>query len=201
MDSTLMLLTGALAPLWMLLGVYFCAKLYPNYSHTQQVMSELGARNRPTTRIHPYINNYPIGILFILFGLAILHSLGHETIIRVTAIMMIGQGVSHLVTGLFPCDENLGRENPSLSQHIHNFAGLLMLLTLIILAVWWGVSATSPVWFAAFSWLCLLIFSVYFYFMVRNLKSENNLGLYQRISYGALAFWVVVLSWYLFLLI
>lgn len=194
MDSKVLLLAGALAPLWMLFGVYFCAKLYPNYNHKQQVMSELGARNRPTTRIHPYINNYPIGLLFILFGTAILLSLTHETIIVATAGMMIGQGVSHLVTGLFPCDEDLGKTKPSPTQHIHNLAGLIMLITLIVPVAWWGINAASSIWFASFSWLCLIIFLVYFYLMVRNLKTEYNLGLYQRISYGALAVWVVVLS-------
>jgi uncharacterized membrane protein len=162
-------------------------------------MSELGARNRPTTRIHPYINNYPIGILFILFGLAILLSLTHETITLVTASMMICQGISHLITGLFPCDEDLGRTKPSATQHIHNLAGLIMLLTLIIPTVWWGISAASSIWFASFSWLCLSVFVIYFCLMVRNLKSGHNLGLYQRISYGALAFWVVVLSLNLFI--
>lgn len=194
MDSNIILLTGVLAPLWMLLGVYFCAKLYPNYNHKQQFMSELGARNRPTTRIHPYINNYPIGILFILFGATILLSLSHTTIIVVTAFMMIGQGISHLITGLFPCDEDLGKTKPSPTQIIHNLAGFIMLLTLIIPAVWWGFSAASSIWFASFSWVCLIIFAVYLYLMVKNLKTEHNLGLYQRISYGALAFWVVVLS-------
>lgn len=191
MDSKVLLLAGTLAPLWMLFGVYFCAKLYPNYNHKQQVMSELGARDRPTTRIHPYINNYPIGLLFILFGVAILLSLTHETIIVVTAGMMIGQGISHLITGLFPCDEDLGRAKPSPTQHIHNFAGLVMLLTLIIPAAWWGLSAAASIGFAVFSWLCLIVFAVYFCLMVRNLKTEHNLGLYQRISCGALVFWVV----------
>lgn len=198
MDLKIMLLTGVLAPLWMLLGVYFCAKLYPNYSHTQQVMSELGARDRPTTRIHPYINNYPIGILFILFGLAILLSLTHETITVVTANMMIAKGISHLITRLFPCDEDLGRTKPSPAQHIHNLAGLIMLLTLIIPAVWWGISAASSIWFSIFSWICLSVFVIYFCLMIRNLKSEHNLGLYQRISYGALAVWSAALSVNLF---
>lgn len=200
MASKIMLLAGILAPLWMLFGVYFCAKLYPNYNHKQQVMSELGARNRPTTRIHPFINNYPIGLLFILFGSAILLSLTHETIIVVAATMMIGQGISHLITGLFPCDEDLGRAKPSATQHIHNIAGLIMLLTIIIPVAWWGLSPLSSFWFAAFSWLCLIIFAVYFYLMIKNLKSEHNLGLYQRLSYGALALWVAVLSLNLYML-
>jgi hypothetical membrane protein len=198
MDSKIILLAGVLAPVWMLFGVYHCAKLYPNYSHIKQVMSELGARNRPTTRIHPYINNYPIGILFILFGVAILLSLQHEKIIVVTAYMIIGQGISHLITGLFPCDEDLGKIKPSTTQIIHNLAGIIMLITLIIPVAWWGISAASSMWFAIFSWICLIVFAVYFYSMVKSLKKEHNLGLYQRISFGALAFWVAVLSINLF---
>ena len=164
MSLHMLLLTGALALLWMLFGVYFCAKLYPDYSHRQQVMSELGARNRPTTRIHPYINNYPIGILFMLFGVAIFLLPHRENIYVITAIMMIGQGISHLVTGAFPCDQDLGISNASTTQHIHNFAGLVMLLTLIIPAYYWAFNMEFGLYFSIFSWICLIIFCSIFLF-------------------------------------
>jgi hypothetical protein len=163
-------------------------------------MSELGAKNRPTTFIHPYINNFPIGVLFIVFGTAVLMSFDQQLIV-VTGWMMIAQGTSHLVTGLFPCDEDLGITKPSLTQHIHNAAGIVMLLSFLIPMVGWAVIDLRVNWFVIFSWLCLFIFVIYFYLMAKYFKSGHNLGLYQRLSYGVLAFWSLVLSVHLFLLI
>lgn len=190
-----LVLSGVVAPLWMLLGVVFVARLYPGYSHRQQVMSELGARNRATTKIHPWINNFPIGFWFVLFGAALLRVESTNNLLFLTGILMVVQGVSHWITGLFPCDEDLGVSKPSMSQIIHNLAGLVMYFSLLFACLLWAIKSHQlPHWFSLYSGFSALVSMVALVFMLRALKTNINLGLYQRINYGVLAVWVVVLG-------
>lgn len=190
-----LVLTGVVAPLWMLVGVVVVAHLYPGYSHRQQVMSELGARNRVTTKIHPLINNFPIGFWFVLFGVALLKMESANNLLFLTGMLMVVQGVSHWVTGLFPCDEDLGISKPSTSQIIHNLAGLVMYFSLLFACLLWAIKIHNlPEWFSLYSAFGALVSVVALVFMLRALKTNINLGLYQRINYGVLAVWVMVLS-------
>jgi hypothetical membrane protein len=190
-----MLLSGVVAPLWMLLGVIIVARLYPAYSHSQQVMSELGARNRPTTNIHPWINNFPIGFWFVLFGAALLKLEPNSNLLFITGILMVVQGISHWLAGLFPCDEDLGIPNPSATQIVHNVAGLVMYFSLLATCLLWAIKIHGlSAWFSLYSALSALVSIVTLVLMLRALKTNINLGLYQRINYGVLAAWVMVLS-------
>ncbi|MDZ4263343.1 MAG: DUF998 domain-containing protein [Pseudomonadota bacterium] len=192
---SMLILFGVVAPLWMLLGVIIVARLYPDYSHRHQVMSELGARNRATTKIHPWINNFPIGFWFVLFGVVLLKNETTNSVLFFTGILMIVQGISHWVTGLFPCDEDMGIPKPSTGQVIHNLAGLVMYLSLLIACLLWAFKIHSlPTWFLSYSACSALVSVVALVLMLRALKTNINLGLYQRINYGVLAVWVLVLS-------
>lgn len=192
---SVLILSGVAAPLWMLMGVIIVARLYPGYSHRYQVMSELGARNRATTKIHPWVNNFPIGLWFVLFGVALLKNELTNGLLFFTGILMMVQGISHWVTGLFPCDEDMGIPKPSKGQVIHNLAGLVMYLSLLIACLLWAIKIHSlPRWFSLYSAFSALISVVTLVLMLRALKTNVNLGLYQRINYGVLAAWVMVLS-------
>ena len=187
--------SGIIALLWMLLGVMLVARWYPGYRHSQQVMSELGARNRPTTKIHPWINNFPIGFWFFLFGAALVIKEHAHGVILLTGYLMIVQGVSHWITGLFPCDEDLGIPKPSKAQIIHNLAGMVMYFSLLIACMLWIFSSYEIAnWFRWYSALSVLVSVVSLVFMVRAFNTNINLGLHQRINYGVLALWVMVLS-------
>lgn len=186
---------GVIAPLWMFFGVIIVGRLYPGYSHRHQVMSELGARNRATTKIHPWVNNFPVGLWFVLFGLVLLKNEVICSLLFLTGILMMVQGISHWVTGLFPCDEDMGIPKPSTGQVIHNLAGLVMYLSLLVACLLWTIKTHRlPTWFSLYSALSALISIVALLLILRALKTNINLGLYQRINYGVLAAWVMVLS-------
>jgi len=188
-------LMGVVAPLWMLVGVIIVARLYPGYSHSQQVMSELGARKRATTKIHPWINNFPIGFWFVLFGFALLKMESVNNLLFLTGILMMMQGISHWVTGLFPCDEDLGIPKPSKWQVIHNLAGLVMYFSLLVACLLWAIKIHNlPAWFSLYSAISAVVSIFALVLMLRALKTNIDLGLYQRINYGVLAAWVMVLS-------
>lgn len=60
--------SGIAASIWLITGVYVASLFYPQYSHTRQFCSELGATGSPTHTLSPLINNYPLGLLFTLSG-------------------------------------------------------------------------------------------------------------------------------------
>ena len=194
-----LLLCGALAPLWMLAGVFIGGRLYPGYSHRQQAMSELGARGRPTARVHPYINNYPIGILFSAFGVGVMWSMQGHTLPYIGGVLLLVHGVAHIVAGIFPCDADMGAANGgSIAQKIHGVAGLAMFFALWLACVSWiFIGAPAGLAFRSYSLLSAVASIVSLSFMVRSLKTGRDLGLHQRISYGIIAVWCGVLALHL----
>lgn len=191
-----LLLCGALAPLWMLIGVYAGGRLYPGYSHRQQAMSELGARARPTTRIHPFINNYPIGLLFSAFGIGIMALLSEQPLGYCGGILLLAHGLSHIVAGIFPLDADLGAGGRLSPGHkVHGVAGLVMYFALWIACVLWiFIDTPAGQVFRVYSLLSAMASIASLGFMVRSLRSGRNMGLHQRVSYGILAVWCTALA-------
>lgn len=190
------LLCGVLAPLWMLIGVYIGGLLYPGYSHRHNAMSELGARERPTTRIHPYINNYPIGILFTAFGAGVMVLMRGQTLPFSGGVLLLLHGLSHIVTGLFPCDADMGAANGgSAAQKVHGVAGLVMFFALWFACVLWiFIDTPAGLAFRVYSLLSAGVSMVSLGFMARSLKTGRDMGLHQRVSYGIIAVWCAALG-------
>jgi len=66
---------------------------------------------------------------------------------------------------------------------------------LLAVCLLWAIKMHSlPTWFSLYSAFSALVSIVALVLMLRALKANINLGLYQRINYGVLAAWVVVLS-------
>lgn len=195
-----LLACGAIATAWMVGGVYVCGRLYPGYSHRRQAMSELGARGCPTARIHPFINNFPIGLLFTAFGIGALALLHRQALPKISALLLIAHGLSHIVTGLFPIDADPGaRGTSSLGHKIHGMAGLAMYFALLFACVLWvfiGAPATPAL--RIYSLASAIVSCVSLACMARGFKTGRDVGLHQRISYGVLALWCAVLSVWLY---
>lgn len=192
----MMRLTGVFAALWMIVGVGLVARRFPGYSHRDRVMSELGAAGRPSAGIHPVVNNFPLAALYAVFGATLCVDFQGNAVMVATGLLILVHGICHAVTGLFHCDADLGVSSPSVTQKIHNIAGLVMFLSLYAASIagLFAPPAVAPVWFSGFSLACLAVSLIFLIFMARALPSERNVGLYQRLSYGALVLWVAVLS-------
>jgi len=184
---------GLIASIWIVIGVYLAAKFYPNYSHTKQFCSELGAKGSPTERLSPLINNYPLGFLFCFFGYAVIHIQNDSLFSVITGSMIIIHGIGTWVAGYFPMDANPYTKSPTFNCKVHSWAGFIMLLALLIapLLMLFSVATTH---FKVFSIISFFA-SVYFmYKMVIAFKSQTNAGLYQRLSYGVQLIWLSGLS-------
>ncbi len=97
MPKKLSLYSGMIIPLWLFIGVTIAGLMNPGYSHVNQAMSELGVKGSTTHFISPLINNFPLGILFIAFGLYLISTLKHSKLAITSGATRELWSVSYLV--------------------------------------------------------------------------------------------------------
>ena len=188
---------GLIASIWIVFGVFLAAKFYPNYDHNKQFCSELGAKGSPTERLSPLINNYPLGILFCCFGLAVIQKEDSSIVFAITGSLIIIHGLGTWVAGYFPMDANAYTKSPSFHCKVHSWAGFIMLLALLIAPLTMIFSPTNQLItmpFKMFTSLSLVAVVYFIYKMAKAIKNKTNPGLHQRLSYGAQLVWLSGLS-------
>ena len=192
---------GTLVPIWLFVGVFIAGSLYPGYSHYNQAMSELGALEAPTHVISPIINNYPLGVLFIIFGIAVFKTFTSSRLASLSGVLIITHGMASIIAGTFSCDVGCNIESTLTSQAIHNVSGLFMFLSLLIASGIWGLISTKVLNIKWFGWLSILLTFIALAalpLMAASIESGNGFGLYQRINYGASVIWLFIFSLVLF---
>lgn len=184
---------GLIAPIWIILGVFSAAKLYPNYNHRKQFCSELGAKGSPTEKISPLINNYPLGILFCFFGFAVIQMKDGTILSAIAGALIIVHGIGTWIAGYFPMDANAYTESPSFDCKVHSWAGFIMILALLIaplLMIFSPTSESITLYFKVFSIVSILAAVYFMYTLAKAFKKKSNPGLHQRLSYGAQLVWL-----------
>lgn len=185
---------GLIATAWMIVGVAIAGKRYPNYSHVNQFCSELGASGSPTEKLSPRINNFPLSMLFVAFGWFILQQPEVSTLLVIIGWSIVAHGVGTLVAGVFPMDADPYIEKPSTRCQIHTFAGVVMLLSLIIAMLIAPFASEFTNTFKLFSILCLVAHLYFTYSLANAYQKRQKIGLHQRLSYGAQLIWLSGLS-------
>ena len=150
---------GLITPLWLALGVAIAGAMYPGYSHVDQAMSLLGTEGAPTQSLSPLINNFPLGVLFLLFGASVLLRFGNRWA-RLSGLLIMLHGLGSFATGYFACDAGCAPANPSTSQNLHNLAGLIMAFSLLLasgLWIWFARRVLSSPGLSWFSLACTLV--------------------------------------------
>jgi len=182
---------------WLVLGVYYAGSLTPGFDHVSQLMSELGARGSRTENISPLINNYPIGVLFVVFGLGVYLKSQSEKHKVLASTLFIVHGLGSIFAGAFSCDMGCPLVGGSLDQNIHTLSGLVMFSSLSAACLMW----CSPIFnltgngvFSRFSLVCLVLASVFLLITTVTLFLGEYAGLFERLSYGVLCAWLLVLA-------
>ncbi|MHA6193981.1 DUF998 domain-containing protein [Pseudomonas wadenswilerensis] len=189
---------GLLIPFWLLFGVLLTASQFPGYSHVDLAMSQLGAVGAPTHDWSPWVNNLPLGVLFVLCTVGLLRRFRGSGLAAVSALLVLVHGLASISAGIFPCDQGCLPAEPSLSQKLHNLSGLVMFVSLTLASVLWiflGRRLLGSVGFARFSLLCVLLSLVTVGLMAGAMESGHGFGLYQRLNYGVAVVWLAVLAW------
>lgn len=190
-------MSGLLATIWISAGVYIAAKFYPNYDHINQFCSELGAKGSPTEKLSPLINNYPLGLIFCLFGWYLCQLPNSNWAISLVGFLIIIHGVGTWVAGYFPMDKDPYTLEPTKACKIHSWAGFFMLLSLLAAPVIVAFSPASEYILIEFRVFSLVVFVAAIYFLLKMAKSfkvKQKAGLYQRISYWIKLFWLASFS-------
>ena len=190
---------GVVSSIWLVVGVIWAGSLYSGYSHSRQFCSELGATGAPTQKISPLINNYPLGILFVLFGWYVLSLKNDQTHLVVVGGAVILHGIGTWLAGVFPMDKDPYTKNPSVSGKIHALSGLIMFVSLAVAPIAVASSSSYALTFRIFSILCVIAAVIPLLVMGKSENAREKPGLYQRISYGVQLVWLscfsLLLAW------
>jgi hypothetical membrane protein len=189
--------SGLIATIWIFISIYLTSLFYSGYSHSKQFCSELGAKGSPTEKLSPLINNYPLGLLFCLFGWYLAQLPNVSLLVNIAGYLVIVHGVGTWVAGYFPMDIDPFTKIPTLCCKVHSWAGFVMFFSLVVAPVLVAISPTSetnPLYFRIFSIITVIAAVYYLYALAKAFKAQSNPGLHQRISYGFQLLWLSVFS-------
>jgi Protein of unknown function (DUF998) len=169
---------------------------FPGYSHTAQFMSELGARGAPQEMLIRFAGFLPAGVLMILFVIVAFASLSRSALTTAGLIGMAVYAIGYIVAAFFPCDPGCRPAQPSASQTIHNFFGLIgyVLAPLTLAALGW--SARQWPGGKYLSWSAYIAAMLALFGMMTLSPKSPYVGLSQRLIEGAVLIWVVMCAWY-----
>jgi len=188
---------GVLIPFWLFFGVLLTALAYPGYSHLDQAMSQLGAQGSPTQGFSAWVNNLPLGVLFVLFAVGVMRQVRGSRLALFSAVLIFVHGLASFATGYFACDQGCAPAQPSFSQQMHNLAGLVMFLSLTLGSLLWAFVSRRLLGsrgFGLFSLACTVLAVATVVLMAQAVEAGHSFGLYQRINYGISVIWVAGLA-------
>jgi hypothetical membrane protein len=188
---------GVLIPFWLFFGVLLTALAYPGYSHLDQAMSQLGAQGAPTQGFSAWVNNLPLGVLFVLFAVGVMRQVRGSRLALFSAVLIFVHGLASFATGYFACDQGCAPAQPSFSQQMHNLAGLVMFLSLTLASLLWAFASRRLLGsrgFGLFSLACTVLAVATVVLMAQAVEAGHSFGLYQRINYGISVIWAAGLA-------
>jgi hypothetical protein len=184
-----LLICGILAPLFFVGTDVIAGILYPGYNFIDQSISELSAVGAPTrSLVVPLIILY--NVLLIAFVLGVLMSAGQNRLLRVTAVMILGNVIVTLIWAFFPMQ---------LGETVSKINVVLGAVSMIffLLAIGFGAAAHRN-WFRFFSVGILVLFLVLTIFGV--MAATHHIGAQERIMTYSYVLWLMVLSTVLLLI-
>lgn len=176
------------------IGVVAGGAAYPGYDHARQFMSELGATGSVTgVWVNPW-GYVPNGVFMTVGSLLAAWILRHNPLAVVACLLLAGNGLGMTGAGIYPCDFECSRSDPSVTAMLHDLFGGLGYLCAILgvgLAALWARTSDAP-WLAPLGVVVLLISMVGFYGVVAEVELK---GLFQRAMEAALAVFMLALGW------
>ncbi len=190
-------LGGVAGPVLFATAVVACAALRPEYSHTTQLMSELGE----TDGSHAYLMNYggfvPAGILLIAFAVSLFRSFG-DTWASVLGALLVGTfGAGIMAAGIFSCDPGCPREGLSVEASAHRVVSYAAFGAGILAPVVWAtrfrqLTQWKPLW--VYSLLSSGAAIVFLALTASAAESRVLAGLWQRLFLGVLYLWCAIVG-------
>ena len=170
--------------------------LIENYNELSQYISESYAIDTEYGKILRIFGYIPSGILITLFCFLGVRYFQPSKLLKI-GFYGIGMfyGLATVVVGIFPCDSGCNKEliDPSSSQLIHNFVGLLTYLFVPVFMILIGLGLKKSSNNNTFSLQSIVFGAItvlFVYILVSNSNSEY-IGLYQRMIESVFVIWIV----------
>jgi hypothetical membrane protein len=167
---------------------------YPGYDHARQFMSELGATGAVTGPAVSQWGFVPNGVLITVFCLLAAWILRRSALAVVACLLLALNGAGMTGAGVYPCDFECSRSDPSAAALLHDLFGGLGYLCAILgvgLAALWARKSDAS-WLAPLGFVALIVSVVGFYGVVGEVALA---GLFQRAMETALAVFMLALGW------
>lgn len=190
--------SGMLILPWLVIGVFIASTLNSDFRIKYDVLSQLGASGSSTEFISPMINNFPIGILFILFGCRLGYLYKTNKFGFMSGAMLVVHGVSSILAGIFSCDPGCPIFNGSVEQVAHTTSGVVMFVSLLLSAALWfpmGLAEQGLSKFGSLSLVCAIVSSVFLLLALMGHLVGSYAGLFEALSYGVLCGWCFLVSY------
>ena len=170
--------------------------LIENYNELSQYISESYAIDTEYGKILRIFGYIPSGILITLFCFLGVRYFQPSKLLKIGFYGIgIFYGLATVVVGIFPCDSGCNKEliDPSSSQLIHNFVGLLTYLFVPVFMILIGLGLKKLSNNNTFSLQSIVFGAItvlFVYILVSNSNSEY-IGLYQRMIESVFVIWIV----------
>jgi hypothetical protein len=170
--------------------------LIENYNELSQYISESYAIDTEYGKILRIFGYIPSGILITLFCFLGVRYFQPSKLLKIGFYGIgIFYGLATVVVGIFPCDSGCNKEliDPSSSQLIHNFVGLLTYLFVPVFMILIGLGLKKSSNNNTFSLQSIVFGAIsilFVYILVSNSNSEY-IGLYQRMIESMFVIWIV----------
>ena len=167
---------------------------YPDYDHARQYMSELGATGSVTGG---WVNTWgyiPNGVLMTVGSLLAAWVLRRSALAVLGCLLLAGNGLGMTGAGIYPCDFECSRSDPSAVAMLHDlFGGLGYLLAIVgvALVALWARSSTAR-WLAPLGGVVVIVSVLGLYGVIAEVELK---GLLQRLMETALAVFMLALGW------
>jgi hypothetical membrane protein len=198
MSNKLLFLTGILGVSFFGLASFLGGFHFDDYDPISQYISETMAVGTPYGKALRFFGYIPSGILLTIFGFSAFKKFPKSNLTKIGFWGLgIFYGIATIVVGIFPCDKGCNNEfaDPSISQIIHNFTGLLTYMFVPISIIIIGVGLRKSKNYQVLSKIGIISGLICFVFV--GLLSDpltNYAGLFQRIIEGIFIIWIISCS-------
>ena len=188
---------GIAAPLLWATTVIYAGSRHPEYSHVRQYVSDLAARGSSTQHLMQALAFILPGLMTAAFGF--LFGRSADRVTGIVGALLIVSGLARATAGVFvpdPLDQAIA---PSLNEQIHNAAGMLYVMTLILAVVMWMIASLTrsrpSIWFSSYSLVTVVAaIAAPPALVAAGMATWADIGLLQRAMLGTLNVWILTLA-------
>ena len=191
---------GMAAPVSFLLAVLFVAASRPEYSHYTQFISELGETNGTHSWVMNVFGFGAFSILTAIFFISRADTLAeseHPLSGRVALVLSLMFCLGVFAAGVFSCDTTCTPEVATVSQQLHNFASLVLVVLIAAIPVWvyhlGALSHDQRYWW--YSRVTTIAAALALVMMIGSIEDRDGTGMYQRVLVASLWLWIALFAW------